>query len=134
MKFTSSEISVTYERIFIYVIQFLCKRQTSAIIYSIIETAKENNLKPFEYLKYILETMPYIAMEQYSELLPWSKELPDFCRLQRVASRLMRTFFSPMFFPREDVSLQLNHAVLLVHYFLCIKDKLHVHITNGAPL
>lgn len=56
--------------------------EASAVIYSIIETAKENRLKPFEYLKYILETMPNIAMEQYPTLLPWSKELPGFCRLK----------------------------------------------------
>ena len=48
---------------------------------------------------------------------------------QSLASRLMRTFFS-LFFPHEDVNFRLNHAVLLVHYFLCIKEKLYVHITN----
>jgi len=56
--------------------------EASAAIYSIIEAAKENRFKPFEYLKYILETLPNIAMEQYPTLLPWSKELPDFCRLK----------------------------------------------------
>nr|WP_218915507.1 transposase domain-containing protein [Cloacibacillus evryensis] len=33
------------------------------MIYSIIETAKENNLKLFEYLNHILETMPNIKPE-----------------------------------------------------------------------
>ena len=32
--------------------------ESSAIIYSIIETAKENNLVPFEYLKYLFEKLP----------------------------------------------------------------------------
>lgn len=32
--------------------------QTSAIIYSIAETAKANNLKPYDYFQYLLETIP----------------------------------------------------------------------------
>lgn len=44
--------------------------ETSAVIYSIIETAKENYLKPYEYLKYILESMPNTALERYHTLLP----------------------------------------------------------------
>ena len=55
--------------------------QSSAIIYSITETAKANNLNPFRYLKYILTVMKehqedtdYRFME---ELLPWSEQLPD---------------------------------------------------------
>lgn len=55
--------------------------KSSSIIYSIIETAKENRLKPFEYLKYIFETMPNIPKESYHTLLPWSKDLPDRLRL-----------------------------------------------------
>ena len=57
--------------------------KTSSIIYSIIETAKKNRLKPFEYLKYIFETMPNIPKESYHTLLPWSKDLPDSLRLEQ---------------------------------------------------
>ena len=32
--------------------------QASAIIYSIAETAKANNLKPYDYFKYLLEEIP----------------------------------------------------------------------------
>ena len=56
--------------------------ETSAVIYSIIETAKENHLKPYEYLKYILENMPNTAPERYHTILPWSKELPCHCKLK----------------------------------------------------
>ena len=56
--------------------------ETSAVIYSIIETAKENHLKPYEYLKYILENMPNTAPERYHTILPWSKELPCYCKLK----------------------------------------------------
>ena len=55
--------------------------EASSIIYSIIETAKANKLKPFEYLKYIFETIPNISPDRYSSLLPWSETLPDRCKL-----------------------------------------------------
>ena len=32
--------------------------KTSAIIYSIVETAKANNLKPYDYVQYLLEEIP----------------------------------------------------------------------------
>ena len=61
--------------------------KSSSVIYSIIETAKENNLKLFEYLDYILETMPNIKPEQYHTLLPWSDKLPETCRLKKSTDR-----------------------------------------------
>jgi transposase len=56
--------------------------ETSSIIYSIIETAKENNLKPFEYLEHIFTMMPNMKMSEVETLLPWSETLPDQCRLK----------------------------------------------------
>ena len=53
----------------------------SAIFYSIIETAKENGLMPYEYLKYVFETAPNIDLnheEALNSLLPWNA--PAFCR------------------------------------------------------
>ena len=54
----------------------------SAMFYSIIETAKENGLKPYEYLKYIFETAPILNFMRYPDsveaLLPWNA--PDNCR------------------------------------------------------
>lgn len=57
--------------------------QASAIIYSIIETAKENDLNPFPYLEYLFETLPNIDIKDTSKiaaLLPWSNQLPQTCR------------------------------------------------------
>lgn len=58
--------------------------QSSAIIYSIAETAKANNLKPYEYFKYLLEEVPkYVDQKNLDfidNLLPWSTQLPDSCR------------------------------------------------------
>ena len=51
----------------------------SAMFYSIIETAKENKLKPYEYLKYIFETAPNLDLihnpNSIKSLLPWN--VPD---------------------------------------------------------
>jgi transposase len=56
----------------------------SATIYSIVETAKENGLIPFEYLTYLFEQLPNIDVLDPSavdELLPHSLELPDHVRM-----------------------------------------------------
>lgn len=55
----------------------------SAMFYSIIETAKENGLKPYDYLKYIFEIAPNLALTRNPDavgaLLPWN--VPDDCRV-----------------------------------------------------
>ena len=54
--------------------------KTSAIIYSIVETAKANDLKPYNYVQYLLEEIPkHMNDTNYSfleDLLPWSENLP----------------------------------------------------------
>lgn len=54
--------------------------KTSAIIYSIVETAKANNLKPFNYVQYLLEEIPQHMDDRdcsfLKNLLPWSEKLP----------------------------------------------------------
>lgn len=57
--------------------------KSSAIIYSIVETAKENGLIPFEYLKYLFEQLPNIDTtnaEVLDQLLPWSPTIPLHCQ------------------------------------------------------
>lgn len=58
--------------------------EASAIIYSIAETAKANNLKPYNYFNYLLEKIPKHmddhSMDFCEELLPWSDKLPAECR------------------------------------------------------
>ena len=57
---------------------------SSAIIYSIAETAKANNLKPFDYFEYLLTEIPKHTGDKNTdfleELLPWSKTLPAHIR------------------------------------------------------
>ena len=57
----------------------------SAIVYSIVETAKANSLKPYEYLRLLLTELPQRLDQKCSDLnlddlLPWSSDLPDSCR------------------------------------------------------
>ena len=56
----------------------------SAMLYSIVETAKENNLKPYEYFKFLLTEIPQhmndTNLDFVTDLLPWSKTLPEECR------------------------------------------------------
>jgi len=59
---------------------------SSATIYSIVETAKENGLDPFTYLVHILDTLPNMDITDQSgldKLMPWSSELPDECRVKK---------------------------------------------------
>ena len=54
--------------------------KSSAIIYSIVETAKANNLKPFDYVQYLLEEIPKHMNDRdcsfLENILPWSEKLP----------------------------------------------------------
>jgi len=56
--------------------------RASAIVYSVVETAKENGLIPFEYLKLLFERLPNLGEADIDELLPWSTTLPDSVSVQ----------------------------------------------------
>ena len=58
--------------------------KSSAIIYSIAETAKANGLKPYDYFEYLLTEIPEHLDDTdrtfLEDLLPWSPNLPANCR------------------------------------------------------
>ena len=58
--------------------------RSSAIIYSITETAKANDLKVYEYVEYLLTEIPKheddTNRDFLEDLLPWSPNLPEQCR------------------------------------------------------
>ena len=58
----------------------------SAVVFSIIETAMANGLKPFEYLKFLFETMPNTTTGKLEELLPWGDAVPDCCRMPKTVN------------------------------------------------
>lgn len=56
--------------------------RASAVVYSIVETAKENGLRPFEYLTHLFERLPNVDLTDpaaLDALLPWSETLPEAC-------------------------------------------------------
>ncbi|HWQ88687.1 MAG TPA: IS66 family transposase [Desulfitobacteriaceae bacterium] len=56
----------------------------SAMVYSIIETAKANDLNLYKYLNYLLTYMPGLEWRDYPEifedLMPWSKKAQEICK------------------------------------------------------
>ena len=50
--------------------------KASAILYSLIESAKVNNLEPYAYMLAVLKQLPYAeTIEQVEKLLPWNIEV-----------------------------------------------------------
>ena len=58
--------------------------EASAILYSLAETAKANDLKPYNYFRHLLTEIPKhmdgSSLDFLEDLLPWSEQLPDDCR------------------------------------------------------
>lgn len=55
--------------------------KASSVVYSVIETAKANGLRPFEYLEFLFETMPNTTTGKLDALLPWGDAMPERCRM-----------------------------------------------------
>lgn len=58
----------------------------SAIMCSVVETAKENGLSPYHYLRYLFETLPNIDLnnkEEIDKVLQWSTDLLSRCRVPK---------------------------------------------------
>ena len=53
--------------------------ESSAIVYSMVETAKANGIDPYDYLFYVLSVLPYlgksVSHEKLETLMPWSGEV-----------------------------------------------------------
>jgi hypothetical protein len=58
--------------------------EASAVIYSIVETAKANKLRPYEYFVHLLEeiTKNYSGTDKtfLDDLMPWSDKIPESCK------------------------------------------------------
>ena len=61
--------------------------ESSAIVYSLVETAKANGLDPYDYLFYILTMLPYLgkspAHEELAKLMPWHPQVQAECGPQQ---------------------------------------------------
>lgn len=58
--------------------------KASAAVYSIIETAKANDINPYNYLLYIFKYMPGVRFDEEPEwledFLPWHPDVQAFCK------------------------------------------------------
>ena len=61
--------------------------KASAIVYSLVETSKANELNIYQYLKLLLTEIPKhmddTDLNFIESLMPWSKDLPDVCRKKK---------------------------------------------------
>ena len=63
--------------------------RASGIVYSLAESSKLNQLDVFRYLSYLLEKMPEIDYQYQNDpsildpYLPWSRDLPEYCGIQK---------------------------------------------------
>lgn len=59
--------------------------RANAVLYTLVETARANDLNVYAYLDYLLAEMPnadfYNHPEIIDDMLPWSDKLPESCRL-----------------------------------------------------
>ena len=66
-----------------HIIDTIHGADASATIYSLVETAKANKLKIYEYLKHLLTEIPKhmndTSMDFLEDMLPWSDKLPEEC-------------------------------------------------------
>lgn len=56
---------------------------SSAIIYSVVQTAIENGLNPYAYLQYVFEAIRRRGNDDIEPLLPWSDSVPPECRTEK---------------------------------------------------
>ena len=51
------------------------------MVYSLLETARSNDLNPQKYLEYLLEARPNESMsdEELEDMAPWSPKVQELC-------------------------------------------------------
>lgn len=57
--------------------------EVSALLMSIVQTAKINGIKPDEYIKYVLELIDNTKTSEIDKLLPFDKNLPDYLKYNK---------------------------------------------------
>lgn len=66
----------------------------NGVLYTLVESARANELDVYEYLKHLLTEMPnnhYLENPNViDQLLPWSKELPEQCHLKRSRKKCLK--------------------------------------------
>jgi transposase len=57
--------------------------KSSAITFSLIESAKVNGFKPYDYIEYLLEKLPNASTKDLGSFMPLSDSIPERCRSQK---------------------------------------------------
>lgn len=72
--------------------------RANAVLYTLVETARANQLDVYEYLKYLVEEMPNNNHLRHPEVLekylPWSGELPEQCHLKTKHKKCLKKMTS----------------------------------------
>ena len=108
--------------------------EASALLYSLIETAKANKLEPYAYLRYLFEKLPLaVSLEEYEALLPWNLTMEQIACV-RLTWRL-RLFSSDTIKFTTDcfaVNTQENCALLLISvtFFEDVFDIFHFYFSQ----
>jgi len=65
----------------------------NAVMHTIVQSAKANDLNVYEHLKFLLTVMPDTDFNNHPDLidsyLPWSRELPEGCRLTKKVKKYL---------------------------------------------
>lgn len=60
--------------------------EASAIVYSMVESAKANGVEPFQYLQYVLLNLPYLGAspshEKLESMMPWALTIQQKCGIK----------------------------------------------------
>ena len=79
--------ATTYKNILQFCPKSACKKhpkgaESSALVYTMVEMAKANDLNVYKYLTYLLEQRPNESMsdEQFEKLTPWNEEVKQRCQ------------------------------------------------------
>ena len=61
--------------------------KASVVLYSLVETAKANELNIYQYFRFLLTEIPKhmdeTNLEFLDALLPWSESLPEICKKKK---------------------------------------------------
>mgnify|MGYP004630727135 CR=1 FL=1 len=59
--------------------------EASAIVYSLVESAKANGVEPFAYLQHVLVELPYLGKssshEELEAFIPWAPDIQEDCKI-----------------------------------------------------
>ena len=99
--------------------------ESSAIVYTLVETAKANGLEPYAYLCQLMEDLPWYGLnpskEDLDNALPWS---PRMQQLKALADQALRQIAEKKY--AEEMRSQGVHAI--TQYGVAFSGK-HVEIS-----